>query len=71
MFVKPLKRRIKMKILKEGNLELFKQTKRFSCSYCGCEFEADKDEYNAINQYNEYSYFCKCPCCGKRAYEEI
>ena len=55
-----------MKILKEGNLELFKQTKRFSCSYCGCEFEADKDEYNV-----EYSYFCECPCCGKRAYEEI
>ncbi len=59
-----------MKILKEGNLELLKQTKRFSCSYCGCEFEADKGEYKTTNQYNEYYHSCKCPCCGHYAHAE-
>ena len=34
-----------MKIIKDGNLRKFKETKRFTCKYCDCVFEADNTEY--------------------------
>lgn len=34
-----------MQIVKEGNLEKAKKTKLFVCESCGCEFKADKGEY--------------------------
>lgn len=62
-----------MTILKDGDLDHIIQvvlkTRRFECEQCGCEFEANKDEYKVVSQYNEISYFCKCPCCGATAYE--
>lgn len=70
MFVKPLKRRTKMKILKQGNLELLKETKRFVCKYCHCVFEADKSEYKSGQHYNDLYYTCTCPACGKTVYQE-
>ena len=54
-----------MEIITYGNLE--KQTvKRFQCTYCGCIFEADKNEYNCISiPLNGNVYSCNCPCCLK------
>lgn len=59
-----------MKIIKEGNKELLKKTKRFNCDKCGCVFEADKGEYKCYTQYNTDKYYCVCPCCKNDAYEE-
>ena len=50
-----------MKIIVEG--EIPKKTKRFKCDYCGCEFEADKDEYKSVNYVYVREYQCGCPCC--------
>lgn len=62
-----------MTVLKDGDLDRAKQSvlkpRRFECEQCGCEFEANKDEYKEAFQYNETSYFCKCPCCGTTVYE--
>ncbi len=62
-----------MTVLKDGDPDRAKQSvlkpRRFECEQCGCEFEANKDEYKVASQYNEISYFCKCPCCGTTAYE--
>lgn len=54
-----------MKILKHGNPELLKKTKRFRCTQCGCEFEADHCEYTHITDDHYDSYiWCDCPECG-------
>lgn len=59
-----------MKVLMQGNKDLAKRTKIFHCKECGCEFEADKGEYECAGyQYNEAYYKCKCPCCGATALE--
>lgn len=64
-----------MKVLKEGDRDRAKlyvyQTRRFECDCCGCVFEADKSEYESASQYNDISYFCKCPCCGKTNANEV
>lgn len=51
-----------MNIIKPG--EIPKETIRFSCSYCGCIFEADKGEYETGPQYDP-GYTCRCPTCGR------
>lgn len=62
-----------MKIIKEGNKELA-ITKRakpveFSCSLCGCIWQANKDEYeNESNQYDGEIFYCDCPTCGEKIY---
>ena len=59
-----------MKILEHGDLKKLNDTKIFKCSCCECKFEADKNEYHySGQQYNEFHYFCKCPECGKFAYD--
>ena len=65
-----------MKIITQGkSLEeverIRKKTKRFGCSTCNCVFEADEGEYNAEEEYTFVSYFCICPNCGDRAYEQM
>lgn len=60
-----------MKIIKKGNLEIIKKPKRFSCSRCGCIFEASKDEYKAGNQYNDIYFYAECPCCHAYANEVV
>lgn len=57
-----------MKIIKPGDKDKLKETKYFLCEYCGCEFEADKCEYNVGEQYNETYYYHPCPTCGKNVY---
>ena len=42
---------------------------RLRCCYCGCVFEALKDEYKIQSgQYNETTVVVKCPWCSKTLY---
>lgn len=59
-----------MKILQQGVLRTY--TKKFSCTKCGCIFEADKGEYKGVSQMEYFdtrmSYKCNCPTCGEVVY---
>ena len=57
-----------MTIIREGNLDLLKEVKRFYCRRCQCVFDAEKTEYTTENQYNETYYKCTCPTCGNTVY---
>ena len=57
-----------MNIIKPG--EMPKETISFSCSYCGCIFEADKSEYETGPQYDP-GYSCRCPTCGRGCREPV
>ena len=64
-----------MKITKEGNIERAKRTKQFTCECCGCEFEADRGEYNnalATDEkgYHYIMYWAFCPGCNEVAFEK-
>ena len=54
-----------MNIIKEGNpnYKLCEQ-KYFRCDFCGCEWEANHDEYFYTSPAH-----CKCPNCGAIVYE--
>lgn len=59
-----------MKILKQGDLDAAERKKKltrfFVCEYCGCEFEANRDEYhdgNPVDYDGSTSVYCNCPCC--------
>lgn len=56
-----------MKIIKQGDLNKLKLTKRFECKKCGCVFEAEKAEYDIVNNddyiYCSTLYRAECPCC--------
>lgn len=59
-----------MKIIRPGKID--PKTKRFTCSYCGCVFEADQGEYCNVS-YSEWvtdhiEEKCQCPTCGAMAY---
>ena len=59
-----------MEIIREGDLRRAKHIKRFYCRECGCVFDADNSEYRYdTTQYNEDSFYCKCPTCGHKAYD--
>ena len=60
-----------MKIIKTGNLNKLKRTKRFECGHCGCIFEAELGEYHVDTQYNWDYCYCKCPICHRDAYETV
>ena len=60
-----------MKILKHGDL----QPRKFKCSNCGCEFVADKREYD-VQVYCTYegnleSYYVDCPDCMYRVFARL
>lgn len=58
-----------MKIIKPGRTK--KPDKRFICRWCDCEFMAEESEYKYYDtQYNNSIYVCKCPCCGRNAFNE-
>lgn len=60
-----------MEIIKQGDLSRLKNTKRFQCTYCGCQFLADSNEYESCGMWrNLQTYGCKCPCCDSRVYLE-
>lgn len=56
-----------MKIVKPGKLP---DAIAFTCSVCGCEYEADKKDYMLTdiavykNKVIISIYSCACPCCG-------
>lgn len=57
-----------MKIIQHGRPKTnFSTIKRFECDSCGCVFEADKDEYSNMNNFDESKmlpvYRCLCPEC--------
>ena len=64
-----IRRRIPMaiKIIKPGKKP--DTTERFECSYCGCMFEADEDDYEfEFDSLNGcYCYAADCPTCGLTA----
>lgn len=46
-----------MKIIQHGRPEtVLNPIKRFKCVFCGCVFEAEKDEYQSDIQYNTMKY---------------
>lgn len=63
-----------IKIIKDGSLKKLNKTKRFTCSKCGCIFEADDSSYTINSWRNEKIYITAiCPFCGKsvsRDYED-
>ena len=60
-----------MKIIKPGNPDLLLKEKTFICADCGCEFIANRDEYQYGGmQYNISYWKCICPCCGKKVWTE-
>lgn len=54
-----------MKIIKPGNTE--PKTISFSCSRCGCVFEAVRDlEARRVHDQRDGDYYeCACPTCNK------
>ena len=66
-----------MKIIKMPE-KYERKTRRFLCGVCGCEFEANPDEYKPEGEcvYGKVisgvieRWWCKCPCCGEDAPEE-
>ena len=58
-----------IKIIKPGKKP--DTTKRFTCSYCGCVFEADEDDYEVVfESFDGYSCTtADCPTCGRKAYK--
>ena len=62
-----------IKIIKDGSLKKLNKTKRFTCSKCGCIFEADDSSYTTNNWRNELYITVICPFCGEsvnRNYED-
>lgn len=63
-----------MNIIKQGKSKeelkaILNATKRFECKTCGCVFEADDGEYVEEEAFYSYSYYCKCPNCGRTGFE--
>ena len=53
-----------MKIIKEGVIPQYKCF--FRCRFCGCEFEAEKDECEKRNgEYQTTDYVLNCPTCSR------
>lgn len=51
-----------IKIIKPGRPG---EIKRFTCSRCGCVFEADRQDYEEVHILsNGYYLKIDCPCCG-------
>ena len=57
-----------MKIIKEGDLRRLDTTRRFSCSACGCIWEANASEYRKKWDRNDTLIACECPTCKKVSY---
>lgn len=57
-----------MRIIRDGMPDEDNKIKEFTCVYCGCVFEANKNEYKYIQRKcgkNDYVYYqCQCPYCG-------
>lgn len=65
-----------MQIIKHGNHEILDRLRKtFKCSYCGCEFVADKTEYQDVagwdNNYPVQVLRINCPECGEGCRTEV
>lgn len=63
-----------MKIIKQGKSKeeieaVLKNEKRFQCATCDCIFFANDDEYRYDQDYIYTTCYCKCPNCGRNAYQ--
>ena len=60
------------RIITWGDIEKAREKRlayhKFTCDYCGCVFEADKDHYECHSDQREMSTWYKtvCPCCGEK-----
>jgi hypothetical protein len=58
-----------IKIIKPGNPVKAKQTRRFTCLFCGCIFNADLGDYEAVMICNQLDdvivHQAICPACHK------
>jgi hypothetical protein len=58
-----------IKIIKPGKLKNPKDTRRFFCLNCGCVFDADRGDYEAVTTRNqlddEITHQAICPACHK------
>ena len=55
-----------MNIIKPGDLSKVNSTvKRFVCSACGCEWEAEKTEYFYECSVPNLPIVCQCPTCNR------
>ena len=55
-----------MRIIKAGDLERVKSTRRFVCELCGCEWEASGGEYRLETDFrNGHYYVMACPTCRR------
>lgn len=52
-----------MKIIKHGKQPKKPKPISFTCSVCGCEFEAEESEYTRDGE--KKIFHCECPECGK------
>lgn len=55
---------VRMRIIKDGNVNQLLKLKIFTCEKCGCEFEANNKEYKIDSHRNETYYYAKCPMTG-------
>lgn len=59
-----------MEIIEPGDPECMKETRRFLCKKCGCEWKADNTEYKIWADQREGTfYMMKCPCCNTIVYK--
>lgn len=54
-----------MKIIQPGDLRRLDKTLRFTCTMCGCVWDANANEYRIECNRNESMTVCECPTCGK------
>lgn len=58
-----------MRIIKNGKSE--NKLRIFACNRCGCEFEADSNEYSRESTFVFANiYGCRCPQCGNGCVEK-
>lgn len=58
-----------IRIIKPGNPVKAKRTRRFTCLFCGCIFNADFGDYEAVTTRgqldDEIAHQAICPACHK------
>ena len=70
-----IERSAPVKIIKRGDPKRI--TKKFICTYCGCEFAADERAYTYSGACHSKTqkwatvYSCDCPECGRKAEYEV
>ena len=47
------------------------EPKLFYCRFCGCLFEADKDDYELVTEADKQIAMTSCPDCGQEVAKEV